>query len=236
MESLGVSTIDPVFCPIGVTESCYGTEGVDKSFPGKSAVFSLGKLKEAFVPIVVDEGRYVEEVARTGSPPQGEHLVSGEIIGMKHRPEVQSDAVVQPASVGKHFDRAFGTRRWIDSDEAVIKWWPFGAVGDEILLLECAAQCRDDLTRFLIIDLGKEIDVFRRPADKAVHDHGSAPGQRQRARLRQGQRGSRDSFLQRIQGHMARLPCPPSQSADATPTEPMAEGTSGSTGGPAQFR
>ncbi|MBV9163964.1 MAG: hypothetical protein JO281_21000 [Pseudonocardiales bacterium] len=71
----------------------------------------------------------------------------------------------------------------------------FGVVGDEILLLECAAQCCDDLAGFVIVDLGKEVDVFRRPGDKAVHDHGSAPGQRQGARLRQGQRGSCDTLL-----------------------------------------
>lgn len=117
-----------------------------------------------------------------------------------------------------------------------MKRWSFGVVGDEILFLECAAQCRGDLAGFMIVDLSKEVDVSCRPGDKAVHDHGAAPGQRQRARLRQRQRGSRDSFLQRIQGHVARLPCLPSRSADATPNGPTAGDTSGPTGEPAQFR
>lgn len=67
-------------------------------------------------------------------------------------------------------------------------------------------------------------------------DYALAPGQCQHARLRQGQRNSCDSFLQRIQGHVARLPCAPSRSADATLTGPTAGGTSDPTGAPAQFR
>ena len=55
------------------------------------------------------------------------------------------------------------------------KRWPIGVVGDKILLLERLAQRCDDLASFLIIDLGKEVDVFRRPGDKALHDHGTTP-------------------------------------------------------------
>lgn len=68
---------------------------------GKPAVLGPGKLKEAVVPVAVDERGYVEEISRTGSPPQSEHLVGREIVGMKHRPEVQHDAGMQPASVRK---------------------------------------------------------------------------------------------------------------------------------------
>lgn len=78
---------------------------------------------------------------------------------MKHRPDVQRYAVAQPASVGKHLDRAFGTHCWIDGDEAVVKWWPFGVVGDEILLLECVPQCHGDLAGLVIVDFGKEVDI-----------------------------------------------------------------------------
>jgi hypothetical protein len=56
-----------------------------------------------------------------------------------------------------------------------MKRWPFGVVGDELLLFECAAQCCGDLTGFVIVDLGKEVNVFRWAGDEAVHDHGSAP-------------------------------------------------------------
>jgi hypothetical protein len=86
---------------------------------------------------------------------------------MKHRPEVQRDAVMQPASVRKHLDRAFGTGHLVHSDEAVFKRWPIGVVSDEVLLLECLAQCCDDLTGFMIVDLGKEVDVFRRPGGQS---------------------------------------------------------------------
>ena len=75
----------------------------------------------------------------------------------------------------------------------------FDVMGDEILLFECAAQCCSDLAGFVIVDLGKEVHVFGRPGDKAVHGHGSASSQCQRVSLRQGQRGSHDSLLQRIQ-------------------------------------
>lgn len=36
-------------------------------------------------------------------------------------------------------------------------------MGDEILLLKRAAQCYDDLTGFLVVDLGKKVDVSRWP-------------------------------------------------------------------------
>jgi hypothetical protein len=36
---------------------------------------------------------------------------------MKHQSEVQRDTVAQPASVGKHFDRAFSAGWQVDSDE-----------------------------------------------------------------------------------------------------------------------
>ncbi len=100
---------------------------------------------------------------------------------MKHRPEVQRDAVMRPSSVGKHFDRAFGTSCWVYGDEAVVKRWPFAVVRDEVLLLECVAQCGDDLAGFMVVYLSEEVDTFRRPVDEAVHDHGSAARQRQRA-------------------------------------------------------
>lgn len=64
---------------------------------------------------------------------------------MKHRSDVQRDAVMQSASVGKHLDRAIGTGCLVDSDEAVIKW---DIMGDEILLFECSAPCGDDLASF----------------------------------------------------------------------------------------
>lgn len=35
--------------------------------------------------------------------------------------------------------------------------------------------CCSDLAGFVIVDLGKEVDIFRRAGDKTVHDHGSAP-------------------------------------------------------------
>ena len=59
------------------------------------------------------------------------------------------------ASVGKYLDRAFGTRRWINSDKAVVKRRPFGVVGNEILLLKRASQSCRGLAGFVIIDLGK---------------------------------------------------------------------------------
>jgi hypothetical protein len=133
------------------------------------------------VPVSVDQGCYVEEIAGAGSSPQGEGLVGGEIVGMKHRPEAQRDAVMQSASVGKHLDRAFGTGCWVYGDEAVVKRWPFGVVRDEVLLLECLAHCCDDLAGFMVVYLSEEVDVFRWPRDEAVRDHGSATGQRQRA-------------------------------------------------------
>ena len=57
----------------------------------------------------------------------------------------------------------------------MITRWSFGVVRDEALLLERLAQRRDDLARFLVIDLGKEVDVSSRQGDEAVRDHGSAP-------------------------------------------------------------
>jgi hypothetical protein len=44
-ESLGIVTIDPVFCPVGIAESCDGAEGVNKRLTGKPTIFFLGKLK-----------------------------------------------------------------------------------------------------------------------------------------------------------------------------------------------
>jgi hypothetical protein len=82
---------------------------------------------------------------------------------------------MQPAAIGKHLDGAFGTRCWVDGDEAVVEWWPFGIVGGKVLIFECMAQCCSDLAGFVIVDLGKEVDIFRRAGDKTVHDHGSAP-------------------------------------------------------------
>lgn len=38
----------------------------------------------------------------------------------------------------------------VDRDEAVVKWWRFGVLGDEILLLQGTAQCGDDLASFKI--------------------------------------------------------------------------------------
>lgn len=112
------------------------------------------------MPISVDQGCYVEEITGTGSSPQGEYLVGGEIVGMKHRPEVQRDAVMQPSSVGKHFDRAFGTGCWVYGDEAVVKRWPFAVVRDEVLLLECVAQCGDDLAGFMVVYSAKRSMSF----------------------------------------------------------------------------
>lgn len=93
---------------------------------------------------------------------------------------------MQPASVGKNLDRALGSGCWVDGDEAVVKWGPFGVLGDEILLFECVAQCCGDLAGFLVVGLGKEVDVFRRrvtkpctimappPANAKVRDCGKA--------------------------------------------------------------
>jgi len=56
--------------------------------------------------------------------------------------------------------------------------------------MERVAQCRDNVDGFMIVDLGDELDVLRWLGDKAVRDHGSAPGKRHSAILGQGQRGS----------------------------------------------
>jgi hypothetical protein len=81
------------------------------------------------VPVALDKGCYIEEIARTGSPPPGEHLVGGEIVGMEHWPGVPHDTVMQPALVGKHLDHAFGTRRWVDGEEN----------GDHAVVVRCGA-------------------------------------------------------------------------------------------------
>jgi hypothetical protein len=57
---------------------------------------------------------------------------------------------------------------WIDSDKAVVKRRPFGVVGNEILLLERASQGCRDLASFVIIDLGKKVNILCRSGDKAA--------------------------------------------------------------------
>ena len=100
---------------------------------------------------------------------------------MKHRSDVQRDAVMQSASVGKHLDRAIGTGCLVDSDEAVIKW---DIMGDEILLFECSAPCGDDLASFAPptgprrkVHLVPEpqqrtsVDQFTDVIQRALHEH-----------------------------------------------------------------
>jgi len=56
---------------------------------------------------------------------------------------------MQPPSVGKDLDSAFGAAGGIDRDEAVVGWWTLGVANDQALSLECLTQRGGGLECFL---------------------------------------------------------------------------------------
>src|SRR5882724_113814 len=90
---------------------------------------------------------------------------------------------MQPPSVGKDCHGAFDAAGGIDRDEAVVGWRPLGVANDQVLLLECLTERGGDLERFLVVDLGEQVDVFGR----SVHEPCAImapPPARARARAR----------------------------------------------------
>ena len=114
---------------------------------------------------------------------------------------------MQPPSIGKDFDGAYSTAGGIDRDKTVVGRWTLGVANGEALLLECLTERGGDLERFLVVDLGEQVDVFGRSGHESVRDHGSAAGEGEGGRFGQRERGAGDVFLQGVQRHALRLPC-----------------------------
>lgn len=83
---------------------------------------------------------------------------------------------------------------------------PFGVACGELLILQRAAQCDDDTDRFLVIDLGEQVDVLGRTIDEPMSDHGSAAGESKRTCFGEPQRCACDLFLQWLKRHAPTLP------------------------------
>lgn len=155
---------------------------------------------------------------------------------MQHSADIQPDAAAQPTPVRKDFDGAFCSGRRVDGDESVVERPTFRIARDDPRVPKRNAKRRDDVDRFLVVDLGEQIDVLRGPRNEPMRDHGPATRERQRAGLGKSEGDARDSFLQRIQRHTAMLPAAPCRSAVATPRAPTAADTSAPTDDSAQRR